>query len=254
MPNIVKNTTFPTLLDLLAPHYCRGCGLIGKPICDRCKNYILSTNRNLCPICKHDNPTGTCSHCTKNQSTTTPSDNHSITTSYKESTTPLPPTFIIGKRSDLLDAIIHDYKYHSVRSLAEPLAEMLHHRLPEELPGEVIVVPLPTIGRHIRTRGLDHTYLVAKKLTHYRPAYKVERLLLRNNNLVQVGASHQQRIAQAASAYILNPKIKPQKDVTYILLDDVWTTGASLRAATKILQTAGINKIILAILSLSILQ
>ncbi len=235
MPNIVNITTFPGLLDLLAPHYCRGCGLIGKPICDRCKNYILSSNCNLCPICKQPNPTGICTRCTGDPTIE-----------------PLPPSYIIGTRSGLLDVVIHDYKYHSVRALAAPLAVMINEKLPH-LQQKSIIVPLPTIAKHVRVRGLDHTYLIAKKLASLCPSYAVSRLLIRNSSSVQVGATHQQRLAQAATAYAINRKIKPQKDVTYILLDDVWTTGASLRAAVKILQANGINSIILAILSLSVL-
>ena len=44
MPNIVKNTTLPSLLDILAPHSCRGCGRIGNVLCNRCKNNIILEN------------------------------------------------------------------------------------------------------------------------------------------------------------------------------------------------------------------
>ena len=229
MPNIVKTTTFPGLLDLVAPHYCRGCGHIGEPICNRCKKYILNSNPNLCPICKKPNPTGICSSCS------------------------LPPTYIVGKRTDLLNAIIHDYKYNSVRALAQPLAEMLNTRLPD-LNGNVVIVPLPTISRHIRSRGLDHTFLLAKKLAKLHSNFKVSKLLQRNSNTVQVGSDHKTRITQANKAYKINPKINIKKDTTYILLDDVYTTGASLKSATEILKKNGVDKIVLAILALSILD
>lgn len=236
MSNIVKTTTLPSFLDLIAPHYCRGCERIGKPICDRCKKYIIESNTNLCPICKKENPTGICPHCVKNSNVKT-----------------LPPTFIVGKRIDLLNTIIHDYKYNSVRALAIPLAEMLNIKLPN-LKGKVIIVPLPTISKHIRSRGLDHTYLIAKKLAKLRPNFQVSKILLRNNNSVQVGSDHDTRITQALKAYKINPKFRIKKDTTYVLLDDVWTTGASLQSAIRILNQNGINKIILAILSLSILD
>ena len=235
MLNIVKTTTFPSLLDVIAPHYCRGCGHIGKPICDRCEKNILRSNHNLCPLCKQKIKSGICSHCKNNKSIS------------------LPPSFIIGERSGLLNDIIHDYKYNSVRAYAKPLAKMLDYRLPK-IDGTVNIVPLPTINSHIRSRGLDHTLLIAKKLAHLHPSYKVTKLLLRNANTIQVGSNHDQRIAQAANAYRINPKININKNATYILLDDVWTTGASLQSAVKILKANGVEKIILAILSLSILN
>lgn len=233
MPNNVKNTTFPGLLSLFAPHSCRGCGHIGSALCDRCKNYILSTSINLCPICKQPNPTGVCFQCAHNKFTE-----------------PLPPSFIIGERSELLGALVHDYKYQSVRALACPLAELMDASLPIPI-NTTYIVPLPTISRHVRARGLDHTFLIAKKLTHIRPNYHINKPLLRANNTVQVGTDAHTRIAQANSAYQLNSNIAIDPSATYLLLDDVWTTGASIRSAIKKLQQAGVQHITLAILSLS---
>ena len=233
MPNYVKNTTYPGLFDLLAPHSCRGCGHIGNALCDRCKNYILNTRTNLCPICKSPNPTGICSSCSKNPAVK-----------------PLPPTFVINERTDLLDDLIHALKYQSVRSLAKPLAELMNAALPS-FGSLVYIVPLPTISRHIRARGLDHTLLVAKQLAKLRPYFKIAKLLARQSNTVQVGTDAKTRITQANSAYSINAHIAINPNATYILLDDVWTTGASLRSATKKLQQAGVNDVALAILALS---
>ncbi len=123
--------------------------------------------------------------------------------------------------------------------------------LPQKLPKNSILVPLPTATHHIRSRGFDHTLLIAKHLSRLRhlPAKKV---LLRNKNTVQVGSDRASRLSQADFAYNLNHKIKINKDTTYILIDDVWTTGASVLAAAKILQNAGADKIIISLLAYSL--
>lgn len=226
MPNIVKNTTFPNLLDLLAPHSCRGCGHLGNVLCNCCKKNILNQHQNLCPQCKAHKTTSKCKKCKS-----------------------LPPTYIVGERSDLLGSLIHDLKYNSVHAIAKALAELLDLSLPK-INGTVIIVPLPTIDKHIRTRGLDHTYLIAKNLAKIR-GYQVQRLLLRNKNTIQVGTDRQTRISQADTAYGINPKIAIDPKTTYLLLDDVWTTGASMQSATKKLRQSGAKNISLAILALS---
>ena len=226
MPIIVKNTTFPSLLDLLAPHSCRGCGRTGEALCHRCKNNIILNHFNFCPNCKTKNPTGKCPKCKS-----------------------LPPTFVASYRTELVGSLIHDFKYHSTRALAQPLAQILHYILPST-DDPTVIIPLPTINRHIRERGLDHTYLIAKKLAHLRH-YKIQRILIRNQNTVQVGSDRKTRLTQAKSAYIINPKIKIDPSTTYILFDDVWTTGASIKAATKKLRQAGAKKIIIALLAVS---
>lgn len=228
MPKNVKNTTIISLLDLIAPHSCRGCGHIGHVLCNRCKNNIITQHETFCPNCKSAKTTSLCSNCPD-----------------------LPPIYIGGERSGLLDILIHDYKYHSVRSLAFPLAEILSHAIPP-IEGEVIIVPLPTIGRHIRERGLDHTLLIAQHLARIRgPKYHVQSILVRNNNCTQVGASRTTRLQQASQAYQLNPRFPINPQASYLLLDDVWTTGASLRSAQQKLTANGATKTSLAILAVS---
>lgn len=217
---IVKNTTSPGLLDLLAPHSCRGCGRTGNILCNRCKNNIILDHLEHPPKLK-------------------------LPKSF-------PPTFIVSDRTGLISTLIQDFKYNSTRALATSFAKILHQILPP-LPPSTIIVPLPTVQQHIRARGLDHTYLIAKKLAKL-CNYRVEKLLTRANSTVQVGSSRKTRLMQAKSAYALNPKIKIDPNTTYILFDDVWTTGASMKAAVKKLRQAGAKNIIVALLAFSRLE
>lgn len=231
MPNIVNITTFPRLLDLLAPHSCRCCGHIGTSLCDRCKNNIILDHENICPNCKSPNPSGKCRNC--------PS---------------LPPTFIVARRDTIIGSLIHDLKYNSVRDLARPLAELLDSALPL-FEGKVAIVPLPTIEAHIRARGLDHTSLIAKYLRKLRgDNYRVEKLLIRNTNTIQVGSDEKTRIKQAKTAYALNPKSSIDSSTTYLLFDDVWTTGASMKSALNLLQSAGATKCALSVIAMSTMK
>lgn len=227
MPKNVKITTILNPLNLLAPHSCRGCGRIGEALCDCCKNDIIVNHHNFCPYCKKLNLNGICSFC-KN---------------------PL-PIFTVANRNSLIGALIKEYKYQSVRSLSSPFADIINQILPN-IDGEIIVVPLPTIGKHIRNRGLDHTLLLAKKFTKLRSNTKIQKILIRDKNTVQVGATRKNRMKQAKSAYKINPKTKINKNSTYLLLDDVWTTGASMESATKKLRQAGVSKIIVSLLAVS---
>jgi predicted amidophosphoribosyltransferase len=223
MSFIVKNTTICSLFDMICPHSCRGCGAIGSALCNCCKNNIILKHLDFCPNCQHPTQNGFCADCY------------------------LPPLFAVGPRGGLLRRLIHDYKYHQVRSLAMPLAEILNQTLPV-FAGEVSIVPLPTIRRHIRERGFDHILLLAKKLAKLR-GYNVVPLLSRDKNFIQVGADKETRKLQAAEAYIVTGAVEP--DTTYLLIDDVWTTGASMKAALKKLQGAGAFKLAGAVLAVS---
>lgn len=158
--------------------------------------------------------------------------------------------FAVGWRKGVLKKLVSEFKYESVRSVGEVLAEMLDETIPnlaKILPegAEVVVVPLPTIGRHVRQRGLDHTLILARKLAKRR-GWKCERVLERAVDTVQVGAKAKERREQAEKAYEVVRSVEAGK--WYLLLDDVWTTGASMKAAERVLREAGAEKIIGAVI------
>ena len=110
---------------------------------------------------------------------------------------------------------------------------------------KIVLVPLPTIRKHIRERGFDHTLrlcfeledFLQKRLDDFGISVEYQSLLARKNKTVQVCKEKKERMKQAEKAYGLREGIKIENKTLYILVDDVTTTGASLAAAKKILQT-----------------
>ena len=109
---------------------------------------------------------------------------------------------------------------------------------------KIVLVPLPTIRKHIRERGFDHTLrlcfelenFLQKRLAKLGMKVEYEDLLVRKNKTVQVGKEKKERMKQAEKAYGIREGIKIESKTLYVLVDDVTTTGASLTAAKKILQ------------------
>ena len=69
------------------------------------------------------------------------------------------------------------------------------------------------------------------------------------NDAVQVGVSAKKRKLQAEKAYRCDRVLDGGK--VYLLLDDVWTTGSSMLAASEVLIKAGATKIAGAVLVMS---
>ena len=204
-----------SLLAHIAPHHCCGCGQMGTLLCDNCKYDITSEPFSACCACGNGlaGPSGFCDRCRL----------------------PYARAWCVAPRRDQLQQLIDRYKFDNARSAYRPLAELLHERLPQ-LPPQVKLVPVPTVSAHIRQRGYDHTMLIARRLARLR-GLTVDTSLLRATNTMQRGATARQRTQQAKQAFVCTVQLDPE--VTYLLIDDVITTGATVKYAAKTLREAG---------------
>lgn len=211
------------LLDYLAPHYCYGCGEIGAALCEHCKYNIEEDYSEACVGCGGMAASGLCGTCHL----------------------PYQRSWVVGEREGLLRRLIDEYKFESVRGVADTLAELLADRLPE-LPGDTIVVPVPTIRPHVRQRGFDHMVRIAKGVAGRKGCHYAA-LLARRTRTVQRGKGRAERIRQAKEAFSIKGLIPT--DVPYLIVDDVTTTGATLQYAAQALCDAGAQRVWVAVLS-----
>ena len=227
--SVVKKTTFGKLLDMLLPFYCRGCGKTGSLLCEDCKSDIKIIGRVQRIGDGKEEQEVLIQGADNNE-------NVKKTIRLGE----IEELFIGGFREGALKTLISDYKFKSVKKSTEVLVPILDEAVPEDL--DAVIVPLPTIRKHIRERGFDHTLRLAEEFGKKR-GLRISKVLIRANKTVQVGADEEMREKQAAEAYKVDlERFKPEE--TYLLLDDVWTTGASMRAAAKKLREAGAKRIL----------
>lgn len=213
-------------LNLVAPQVCRGCNLVGSGLCLDCKNNITDETYTHCPLCGKTTSGGLCISCRKISA--------------------CDQIFVVGGRKDSLKTLINDYKFNSARSLSKDITDLLDKTLPI-LPNDTVVISIPTIPSHIRQRGFDHAKLIAKNLAKRRKLRYDGRLLLRQTNSVQIGASVKQRKNQADKAFRLNLHSKIPKNI--LLVDDILTTGSTILAASKLLKSAGAKTVNVAVVA-----
>jgi len=213
-----------TLLSYIAPHLCFGCGKTGALLCDNCKYNITEEISDACITCGAPaGVAGICGLCT----------------------VPYDRAWHLGERTAVIRRLVDAYKFENVYDAHTILADLLAVRL-GTLPSSTILVPIPTIGTHIRQRGYDHTLLLAKRLAK-RQNVSVSPLLKRQQNTMQRGASKQKRVEQAKKAYIVNEKLDKTKD--YLIIDDILTTGATIFSAAKALKDAGAQHVWAAVIA-----
>ncbi|MCL2445047.1 hypothetical protein FWD07_02935 [Candidatus Saccharibacteria bacterium] len=154
-------------------------------------------------------------------------------------------SWTLSYRNHVIRRLIDLYKFHSVRAAALPIAEMLATITPK-FTANTIIVPIPTSHPHIRQRGFDHTALLARHLARLKEC-QTSPVLTRRTNTRQFGSSRAKRLAQAKQAFSCDQKLNSKTH--YVILDDIYTSGASIHAAADLLRANSARKISVVILA-----
>ncbi len=142
--------------------------------------------------------------------------------------------------------LVHDLKYHGASYLAAPLARILYE-IWQETPRlrtaqEWGLVPVPIDYRRSHERGYNQAELLARELSML-VGHPVLQPLMRqltdeeNRSMTRMSARARQQ--QANKVYTMAPHIMQQSKkwpAHLVLIDDVYTTGATARACAKILR------------------
>jgi ComF family protein len=133
---------------------------------------------------------------------------------------------------------IHRFKYEDHPELAAPLAELLAGEARSFLdrsPASVVALPLHT--RRYHARKYDQAQLLAGALAKRTGREAPLGWLTRTRETQrQVGLSEADRAHNVARAFTAASVVKGQE---VLLLDDVFTTGSTARAAATALREAG---------------
>lgn len=144
-----------------------------------------------------------------------------------------------------LREIIHSFKYKKRLSLSRPLAQRLadsYLRMAAQFDVEG-VVPVPLHPSRRRERGFNQAEAMARHFCR-----RVNLPLLGGSlsrirpTLIQAGLSRRgRRLNMKGAFYIKQPEILRGKKI--LLMDDVFTTGATLNECSRILKEAGVARV-----------
>jgi ComF family protein len=153
-----------------------------------------------------------------------------------------------GEYEGTLRGLIHLLKYEHIPTLAGPLGRLLAGTIAprQDLPPSLTVVAVPLHGSKQRERGFNQTILLAeatvRSLRRLRPdlALQVafEAMGRQRATETQAGLNPHQRRRNLRGAFFVR---QPEKVTgrAMLLLDDIYTTGATARECTRTLLGAG---------------
>ena len=138
--------------------------------------------------------------------------------------------------------VILQFKFHGEPGLAAPLGLLLRTApgVTQALAEADFVIPLPLSDERLAERGYNPAQLLAQHAAPPHVAIRLELLLRTRHTLAQHELPRAQRLRNVRGAYAVEPlRAATLAGRRVVLVDDVMTTGASLREAALALRSAG---------------
>ena len=233
---------FQTLLDLIFPRSCVHCWKrIGESsplryLCYNCCQQVHIVQPPACTTCGYPffgilSGSRKCPHCTE-----------------------LDPIFEQGKTLFLAKgparALLHELKYRNGLYVLNDLARMAENQqhFIRYLAGARLV-PVPLHKDKLRERGYNQCLHLAQTLAQITPGATVLDCLTRTRfTRTQTRLDRAARFQNMKNAFAISPSIHLNSQDSFILIDDVFTTGSTLNACAHALRQAGVERIKIATL------
>ncbi|MDP2705720.1 MAG: phosphoribosyltransferase family protein [bacterium] len=153
---------------------------------------------------------------------------------------------------------IHLLKYGKIENAAEDLSilmdkylEKIQKELAEWLTEEIILIPIPLHRQKEKERGFNQSWLLTQAVTEilsarnpdkfFSPEQKILERTKNTSSQTQCKDYGQREKNIEGSFHIKDPE--KIKNKTIIIVDDVFTSGATMREAVKTIKQAGAKKI-----------
>jgi ComF family protein len=215
------------LLNFLFPSNCPVCGSLSdshlyNPVCVKCWTQIQRYEGPACNICglpTVSEYTRTCGECLSKKP-------------------PFERIRYFGIYDGPLKESIHLFKFNGIKRLAEPLAMLMLSVINHDYDA---IVPVPLHTQRLREREFNQTALLGLHIArHLDNALMLDALLKTRETDLQTDVSGKERRANLRGAFSASEKIMGLK---LLIVDDVITTGATIKECAFTLRKAGASAV-----------
>ncbi len=212
---------FNLLLDFVFPRYCIFCGQIGKNICKDCINSRFNyRGLQSCPYCEGVLPKGKFIHkiCAKHCS--------------------INGIFVTLNYEKHIKKAIWSLKYHFHEDLAYDLSKIIQLKLSSLKIKVDYIVPVPLHNSRKKWRGFNQCEALSKHLN----ILSINVLEKIKKTKPQAKLSRINRLLNMQGAFQVTPGIDVN-GFSYLLIDDVVTTRATLESCALALKSKGAKSV-----------
>ncbi len=225
-----------TLHDTLFPENptCPICKRIlffeNEAACGKCMSKIQQVDHNSCRICAASlDQSGNCSRCSEHRFT-------------------FDGGISLWQYDDISKQIIYDFKYQNNPDAAKACGRMLAEKLLTTSWINQIdaLIAVPVSPATYATRGYNQTQYIADEISRICDIILYNQILFKKDGVKdQTELTPQERYANVADAYYL-AEAGIIQGKSLLIIDDVITTGATLKSISGVLKSVGAGAIYIA--------
>lgn len=222
------------LLDILFPKRCVGCNKLGSYFCQDCIANIIQGDL-VCPVCEKPSIGGMVHPlCRRKYSLDGLWSLGVYQGSLKKAIQKLKYQFVTDLGSSLVDLTIEYW----ARNSAQFLSELGKSR------GEGwVIVPVPLHKLRQNWRGFNQAALLGKLFAQKLGLDYQEVLVRTRNTKQQAKLSSYRRKLNIKGVFQVTKPATFYPPPSILLIDDVWTTGSTLKECAYVLKRAGFKKV-----------
>lgn len=240
MPHVSATTRISSyILDILFPRQCLVCAEEGRYLCLTCESFLDPFEFFLCPVCSKKIPEGKiCKNCRGNSDillsrffTLFPYHNPFVKTLIQRAKyKPWYAKEILEETANLLVEFLRYHKFHD-------------SILPYQKKGGLMILPVPLHKTRIRSRSFNQAEVIGSIIAKAFSLPFSNNLLMRTRNTesqTKINPLERKINVHGAFQIALSEQIAGK---IVILVDDVFTSGATMNECAKILRKAGAKQI-----------
>lgn len=225
----IGNKILAGIYDCIFPKRCLSCKKFDVFICKDCLKKIKKPDHEECPICRKENSgNNVCLNC--------------------KLKTDLSYLWVMSEYDDLVKTIICEIKYNFVKELIALFDEIIERHFKElkNVVNNPILIPIPLHKKRYSERGFNQAQLIAERVLSFSGGIIVNDLVIRNKySAPQAKLKANERRINLVDHFAINTdkSLLLDRGRQIVLIDDVYTTGATMSELAVLLKKEGFYNI-----------
>ncbi|OHA67965.1 MAG: hypothetical protein A3C82_02895 [Candidatus Wildermuthbacteria bacterium RIFCSPHIGHO2_02_FULL_47_12] len=231
------------ILDVVFPARCVGCGEEGYYICRRCEGF-MGESALICPLCQQSSLTG---------------ERHENCGSLYG----LEGLASMWEYEGVVKGLLHTIKYNGVVHAAAEMVWRAYIDMADDImrfsaflsylfSKNTCITYVPMFKKKERKRGFNQAAVFAREIGKIAGKDVVSLLEKIGDTKPQVDLTKEERLQNVRGTFRFNAQYsKPNSEKipnilipkNLVLVDDVWTTGATIKECCKVLKKAGVQNV-----------